>query len=210
MSITEESWKYAINLSEIEEKRFIDFELHINEHCNQILKLLEESFLQGIIYQVNTGQSYDEELRLLVEKNKKLRQEVEDKLKTVSRQQTQYENYKQDQKLLSQEVKETHEAFLMAKKYYKKFLKMYYCIESRTDDKQVIYIQFFTEAKKDTENYSVRLIRNLKSKQYELLSTTPKLKMLKEYQRILQETEDVPGALCTIRDEFVTIKGAKK
>lgn len=72
-----------------------------------------------------------------------------------------------DHKLLTQEIKETHEAFLMAKKYYKKFLKIYYCIEKRSSDTQVIFVQFFTESKKDNENYSVRLLRHTTTGQYE-------------------------------------------
>lgn len=72
-----------------------------------------------------------------------------------------------DQKLISQEIKETHEAFLMAKKYYKKFLKMYHTIESRNAEKQTIYLQFFTEAKRDSEYYSVRLLRDMKLGQYQ-------------------------------------------
>lgn len=72
-----------------------------------------------------------------------------------------------DQKLLSQEVKETHEAFLMAKKYYKKFLKLYYFIENRSKEKQTIFLQFFSETKKDSEKYSVRLLRDTKSGNYD-------------------------------------------
>lgn len=71
-----------------------------------------------------------------------------------------------DQKLLSQEIKETHEAFLMAKKYYKKFLKMYYTVETRNTESQMIFIQFFTEAKNDSDNYSVRLLRDCKTGHY--------------------------------------------
>lgn len=72
-----------------------------------------------------------------------------------------------DHKLLSQEIKETHEAFLMAKKYYKKYLKMYYTIESRNGGMQTIFLQFFTEAKKESENYSVRLLRDTKTGFYQ-------------------------------------------
>lgn len=72
-----------------------------------------------------------------------------------------------DQKLLSQEIKEKHEAFLMAKKCYKKFLKMYYSVDPKIDCKQAAYVQFFTEAKKESDNYSVRLIKNLESGKYD-------------------------------------------
>lgn len=44
---------------------------------------------------------------------------------------------------------------------------MYFSIESRKNDNQVIFVQFFTESKKDNENYSVRLIRNIKNGKYE-------------------------------------------
>lgn len=66
-----------------------------------------------------------------------------------------------------QEIKEKHEAFLMAKKYYKKFLKMYFTIESKKDDSQTIFIQFFTEARKDSGKYSVRLQRDISKCKYE-------------------------------------------
>lgn len=72
-----------------------------------------------------------------------------------------------DQKLLSQGIKETHEAFLMAKKLYKKYLKIYYTIESRIDGSQTIFVQFFTEAKKESENYSIRLTRDTKIGRYQ-------------------------------------------
>lgn len=72
-----------------------------------------------------------------------------------------------DQKIITQEIKETHEAFLMAKKYYKKYLKMYHTIESSNGETQTIFLQFFTEAKRDSELYSVRLSRNSKTRSYE-------------------------------------------
>lgn len=68
---------------------------------------------------------------------------------------------------MSQEIKETHEAFLMAKKYYKKFLKMYYTIESKSEGSQTVFVQFFTEAKKESENYTVRLLRDTKTGSYQ-------------------------------------------
>lgn len=76
-----------------------------------------------------------------------------------------------DQKLISQEIKETHESFLMAKKYYKKFLKMYHTIESKNSETQTIFLQFFTEARRDSENYSVCLLRNTKIGQYQRKSS---------------------------------------
>lgn len=72
-----------------------------------------------------------------------------------------------DQKLLSQGVINRHEAFLMAKKYYKKFLKMYCTIESKNSSKQVIYVQFFTEFKKESEINSLRLSQDIDSEGYQ-------------------------------------------
>lgn len=72
-----------------------------------------------------------------------------------------------DQKLLSQELKDTHEAFLMAKKYYKKYLKIYYTIEAKKGDKHSIFIQFFAEAKRDTDLYSIRLQFDTKTGVYQ-------------------------------------------
>lgn len=68
-----------------------------------------------------------------------------------------------DQKLLAKEIKDTHEAFLMAKKFYKKHLKIYYTIESRKGEKQTIFVQFFTEVKKETDAYSVKLLCDTKT-----------------------------------------------
>lgn len=71
-----------------------------------------------------------------------------------------------DQKLLSQEIKDTHEAFLMAKKYYKKYFKLYYTIEYEQDNTQKIIVQFFTESRKTTDNYSICLLRDMKTSSY--------------------------------------------
>nr|XP_026488364.1 uncharacterized protein LOC113395039 [Vanessa tameamea] len=211
MSVIEAKWNYKISLSEIEDSFYSNFELQLNNICENVLKALEDGFLiESINYQANIAQTYDEELKLIIENNKELRQEIALQLNEITRQQTQYENYKQDQKLLTQEIKETHEAFLMAKKCYKKFLKIYYSIESRSGNSQVIFVQFFTETKKDTENYSVRLLRNIESGKYELQSIYPKLKTFKDLQRMLKETNDVPGVLCCLRQAFTLLKDAKK
>ncbi|CAH2037468.1 unnamed protein product, partial [Iphiclides podalirius] len=152
----------------------------------------------------------DDDLKNIMENNKNLRHEIDIKIKELQRQQVRYKTFKHDQKLLSQEIKEKHEAFLMAKKSYKKNLKMYYTIESKIDNKQTSYIQFFTEAKKDSDNYSVRLLKNLESGKYELFSTNPKLKDFKEIQRKLEESNDPPGALCCIREFFLAVKSSNK
>ncbi|CAG9584649.1 unnamed protein product [Danaus chrysippus] len=206
----EENWNYKIDLNEIEGTLFGNFELEINNLCKDVLLALEQGFISNPIdYQANLAQTYDEELKNLVECNKSLKQKIDNKIKTLTQQQTQYETFKKDQKLLTQEIKETHEAFLMAKKCYKKILKMYFSIESRKNDNQVIFVQFFTESKKDSENYSVRLIRNIKNGKYELQSVNPKLKCFKELQKELYDTNNVPGILCTLRQAFVALKDKK-
>lgn len=80
-----------------------------------------------------------------------------------------------EQKVLSREIKDTHEAFLMAKKYYKKYLKIYYTIEARKGDEQTIFVQFFTEAKKDMDLYSIRLLCDTKTGNYECKSWSQEL-----------------------------------
>lgn len=55
----------------------------------------------------------------------------------------------------------------MAKKFYKKYLKIYYTIEARKGDKQTIFVQFFAEAKKDTDLYSIRLLYDTKRGLYQ-------------------------------------------
>lgn len=44
---------------------------------------------------------------------------------------------------------------------------MYYTIELKSGGTQTIYVQFFTESKKESENYSVRLERNTKTGGYQ-------------------------------------------
>ncbi|XP_013199822.1 uncharacterized protein LOC106142568 [Amyelois transitella] len=209
MSVFQDDWDFRFDVQNIEKGSHLQskvFDLH-----ELILKLIEEGLkTQDINYNGSLSQGHDQELKILMEKNKNLRQEIESKLDGITRQQSQYEKYKQDQKQLSQEIKETHEAFLMAKKYYKKFLKMYYTIEMRTGDKQTIFVQFFTESKKDSDNYSMRMLRDTKTGYYELLSTTPKIPSLKEIQRKLKDSNDVPGCLCSVRQAFITMKANKK
>ncbi|XP_063824966.1 uncharacterized protein LOC135074563 [Ostrinia nubilalis] len=209
MSVIEE-WSFQNNIRDIDVDLFDNFAQVINIKRDNILILLDDGFkVQKCIFNGTINVNNDDELQILNEQNKQLRCDIESKIEELGRQQNKYESYKRDQKLLSQEVKETHEAFLMAKKCYKKFLRVYYSIEKRNKDKQTIFFQFFTESKKDSENYSVRLIRDSKSGYYELLSTTPKLNSLKELQRRLKETNDVPGIMCSIRQAFVVIKENK-
>ncbi|KAI5651863.1 chromosome segregation protein spc25 domain-containing protein [Phthorimaea operculella] len=185
----------------------MEFDTRINSLRNEVLNL--NGFKKQMYDNNDISPSHDEELKTLIEKNKQLRNEIDKKLEELNKQKSEYETYKQDQKLLSQEIKDTHEAFLMAKKFYKKNLKIYYTIETRSNEKQTIYLQFFTEAKKECENYSIRLLRNTKTEHYELLETKPKLKKFDELKTTLQETNDVPGVLCDIREAFLKIKNKK-
>ncbi|XP_026752721.2 uncharacterized protein LOC113512947 [Galleria mellonella] len=212
MSVIEDVWNFQFDLHDIEKENFSEFNLKVNNMNEHIIKLLDDGFKSPTYnYNVNMAQHHDDdELKNLIDKNKQLRQDIEVKLEEIARRQTRYEQCKQDQKLLSQEIKETHEAFLMAKKYYKKFLKMYYTIESRSTEKLVIFIQFFTENKKDSDNYSLSLSRDSKSGNYDLLNVTPKLPIFKEVQKKFKETNDLPGALYCIRQAFVHIRTSKK
>ncbi|KAM3964377.1 uncharacterized protein ACR2FA_001352 [Aphomia sociella] len=211
MSVIDDIWDYQLDLHTIEEENYSEFDVKISNISEHIIKLLEDGFKrQSFNYNGIVAQNNDDELRNLVDKNKQLRLDIDVKLEEISQHQSRYEHFKQEQKLLSQEIKETHEAFLMAKKYYKKFLKMYYTIESRSNEKLTIYVQFFTEAKKDSDNYSVILTRDSKTGNYELISASPKLQIFKEVQKRLKETRDLPGALYCIRQAFIYIKPNKK
>lgn len=43
-----------------------------------------------------------------------------------------------------------------------------------------------------------------------VLSTNPRIRNFKEIQRKLQESNDTPGALCSIRQYFLTLKATYK
>lgn len=86
---------------------------------------------------------------------------------------------------------------------------MYYAIESREAEKETIFIQFFTECKKDPENYSVRLLRNTKLRHYQILQISPKIKIEKELKQKIYIPDDVSALLCCIRQEFLNIKQNK-
>ncbi|KAJ0177215.1 hypothetical protein K1T71_007224 [Dendrolimus kikuchii] len=211
MSVLEENWDLNLDLNSVEKRNIEQFELSLSYVNEKVSKILENGFRsQNQFLNGNAHLCYDDELKALMEKNKLLRYEVDYKLDELSKQQTRYESCKKDQKLLSEEIKERHEAFLMAKKSYKKFLKLYHTVENKNNDRQTIFVQFFTETKKESENYSVRLLKDLKTGKYHLINTIPKLPNEKELQRILGETNDVPGALCCIREEFLMIKSSKK
>ncbi|KAJ8730106.1 hypothetical protein PYW07_017144 [Mythimna separata] len=211
MSIIEEIWDVQINLNLIEENSYTEFEAKVISLHEHVLNVISNDFRAKKYnnYNNNIARNHDDELKTLIERNKQLRHDIDTKLEELAQQKIQYENYKKDQKLLSQEIKETHEAFLMAKKYYKKFLKMYYTIESKTEGSQTVFVQFFTEAKRESENYSLRLLKDTKTGCYQLSSVTPKLSIFKEVQKRLQETNDVPGALCCIRQAFMIKKNKK-
>ncbi|CAG9786169.1 unnamed protein product [Diatraea saccharalis] len=210
MSVTESNWNFCIFAKDIEKELYQNFEKTINNSRETVAKLLEAGFKTNrLVHDGITIFNNDNEMEVLVEKNKQLRHDINIKIGEVESQQYKYETFKKDQKLLSQEIKETHEAFLMAKKFYKKYLKIYYTIEARDGTKQKIFVQFFTESRKEPESYSVRLQRDTKSGCYELLYTTPNLNLLKEYQRRLKQTNDVPELLCCIKQAFDLIKLSK-
>ncbi|XP_034830694.1 uncharacterized protein [Maniola hyperantus] len=206
MGIIDENWNYEIDIDECEERSNRLFELQINTSCESVLKALDKGFVNIVEDKDCLARNNDEELQLLFERNKELKQDIETILKEISQQQIQFENFKRDQKLLKQEVKETHEAFLMARKHFKKSLNIYYSIDSRSKDTQLVFIQFFTELKKNGEHYSVYLMKNIKTRQYTLQSINPKIKLFKELQRRLQENNDVAGVLCYIREAFIVHK----
>ncbi|XP_049869294.1 uncharacterized protein LOC126369051 [Pectinophora gossypiella] len=206
MAVIDDNWNFRIENMRNDSCK--DFESRVKCLCDEVLQL--NGFRVQQYDTNNISPSNDEELKILIDNNKQLRNEIEKKHEELSKQKNQYENFKQDQKLLSQEVKDTHEAFLMAKKFYKKYLKMYYTTELKNGDKQTIYIQFFTEAKKESEYYSIRLHRDCKTEHYELFETTPKVPIFEELKKSLQETNDVAGMLCSIRQAFMKIKKSKK
>ncbi|XP_023941316.1 uncharacterized protein LOC112048143 [Bicyclus anynana] len=206
MGIADENWDYEIDFEECVKSSNDLFQSELNNICQNVLKTIDNGFVNVDVDKDSLARNNDDEIKLLSEKNKDLKLEIETKLKELTQQQGQYENFKQDHKLLEQQVKKTHEAFLMARKHHKKCLNMYYSIESKSNESQLVFIQFFTELKKNNENYSVNLLRNPQTRQYTLQSTNPTLKNFKELQRQMKETNDVPAVLCCIREAFKTHK----
>ncbi|KOB77121.1 Protein translocase subunit SecA [Operophtera brumata] len=140
MSVIDDNWDYSIDLHHFDNVSYYELKATICNIKELILHELEDSYkLHKFVYNGKVAQSHDDELKDLVEKNR----------------------------ILRNELKETHEAFLMAKKYYKKFLKMYHTVESMNSETQTIFLQYFTEAKRDSQNYSIRLLRNIKTRQYQ-------------------------------------------
>ncbi|KAG6462751.1 hypothetical protein O3G_MSEX013440 [Manduca sexta] len=207
----EDEWNLNLLLEDIEYSSFAEFEICFSNIHTAINTLLDNAFkLEKSKNTKFTTESYDEELKYLCDKNKILKQELDALSEQISKKQLQYEERKKDVKLFEQEIKDRHEAFLMAKKNYKKILKIYFTIESKDAEKETIFIQFFTEARKESENYSVHLVKDTKLGHFQILSTTPNLEEFKEIKRKLLETNDVPGALCSIRQAFKTLKSNKK
>ncbi|VVC87318.1 unnamed protein product [Leptidea sinapis] len=211
MSVIENTSDYLINLNAIQEDALLSFESCLNSISERVLHLLHQDSL-GLHLNSKENQlsKNEEDLHSLIEINQKLRHDIEFKIKDLKIQQTQYDNFKQEQKILSNEIKETHEAYLRAKKYLKKHLKFFFTISETNDTAdQVIFVQFFTEARKESECYSVKLSRNIKSQKYTLLNINPELKISKDIQRLLQEDNCVPGVLSCIREAFRVLKDDK-
>ncbi|XP_063533923.1 uncharacterized protein LOC134744149 [Cydia strobilella] len=209
MSVIDETWDFKIDIKQIDEQLFCEFKSDEGDLSKQIANQLGFQ-TQNLNYSVSSAKNSDDELRVITEKNKQLVHDIKSKVEEYEQQQVEYSKFKSEQKLLTMEIKDTHEAFLMAKKYYKKFLKIYFTIELRNDGKDGIFLQFFTEAKKESKGNSVYLLRDSKTKHYEVLEITPGQEICKEVQQKLQATNDVPGALCYIRQHFMKIKKGKK
>ncbi|XP_063380680.1 uncharacterized protein LOC134667271 [Cydia fagiglandana] len=210
MSVIDETWDFKIDTKQLDKKLFCEFQSDVRNLSKQIENQLDGFQTQNLNYSGSSSKNSDDELRMIIEKNKQLVHDIKSKVEEYEQQQVKYSKFKSEQKLLAKEIKDTHEAFLMAKKYYKKFLKIYFTIESRNDGKDGIFLQFFTEAKKESKGNSVYLLRDSKTKHYEVLEITPGQEICKEVQQKLQATNDVPGALCYIRRHFMKIKKGKK
>ncbi|XP_073945320.1 uncharacterized protein isoform X2 [Choristoneura fumiferana] len=167
MSVFDEAWDFRLDLMESESKMLCDFKANVCHLSKQISNQLEEFQVQNFNYSGNACRNSDDELKIITERNKQLVHEIKTKVEEYERQQIQYGKFKSDQKLLAKEIKDTHEAFLMAKKYYKKYLKIYFTVEARKDGKQQIFLQFFTEVKKESKEYSVQLLKDTNTKRYE-------------------------------------------
>ncbi|XP_011562366.3 uncharacterized protein LOC105392441 [Plutella xylostella] len=210
MTIIDNNWDFRVDIHGSEKESYSRFQEKVSNSTEQLVKIINVGFQSNQPNRKpNQKFNCDVDLQSLIEKNKQLKSDIDSKLQELTKNQEQYEGYKKDRKLLSQEIKETHEAFLSAKKYYKKFLKIYYTIESTADNKQSVFVQFFTESKKETDNYSVRLIRDSKTGHYELTDMTPKVKSFSEVQKKLLDTNDLPGALCHMRQLFLKMKQSK-
>ncbi|XP_063361682.1 uncharacterized protein LOC134650680 [Cydia amplana] len=211
MSVIDETWDFKIDIKQLDKNLFCEFKSDVGNLSKQIANQLDGLQTQNIInYSGRSAKNSDDELRMITEKNKQLVHDIKFKVEEYEQQQVKYSKFKSEQKLLANEIKDTHEAFLMAKKYYKKFLKIYFTIESRKDGKDGIFLQFFTEAKKESKGNSVYLLRDSKTKHYEVLEIRPGQEICKEVQQKLQATDDVPGALCYIRQHFMKMKKGKK
>ncbi|CAK1547188.1 unnamed protein product [Leptosia nina] len=208
MNVVEES----LNFMALEDVLFKNTEADINSCTQEILSIFQNTFPKAIPYNDdNSAHTHEEQLQILSNSNQSLRKEIDEKIRGLAIQQSQYENYKQEHKFLTCKIKDTHESFLMARKCYKKYLNFYYTIESRDKEQQTIFVQFFSESKSDSEKYSVRLLRNTKTGKYSLLSIHPKDKInLKDAQIILEENNNVPGLLSFIRQKFYLLKYRKK
>ncbi|XP_047994989.1 uncharacterized protein LOC125233150 [Leguminivora glycinivorella] len=210
MSVIDETWAFKIDIKQLDKQLFSEFKADDPNLSKQITNQLHGFQTQTLNYSGSLAKNSDDELRMITEKNKQLVHNIKSKVEEYEQQQEKYNKFKSEQKILATEIKDTHEAFLMAKKYYKKFLKIYFTIESRTDGKDGIFLQFFTEAKKESKGNSVYLLRDSKTKHYEVLQITPGQEICKEVQQKLQVTNDVPGALCYIRHHFMKMKKGKK
>ncbi|CAF4922109.1 unnamed protein product [Pieris macdunnoughi] len=200
-----------LDFDKLEEKLYGIFETSVLNYTQDILNVFDNrGILQKPAYLKNSANTLEEELDILHQLNKNLRKEIEENLEKLSQKQNEYEGFKQDHKLVTNQIKETHESLLMARRCYKNFLNFYYTIESRQTDQQVIFIQFFTQSKRDSEKYSIRLLRNTQTGKYSLQETNPTLKNNKYAERILEHTNNVPGVLAYIRLGFVLIKKHKK
>ncbi|CAH4032574.1 uncharacterized protein LOC123715015 [Pieris brassicae] len=200
-----------LDFDKLEEKMYGIFKTSVLNYTQDILNLFDNRcILQKPAYRPNSANTLEEELDILHQLNKNLKKEIDENLEKLSQKQNEYESFKQDHKLITNQIKETHESLLMARRCYKNFLNFYYTIESKQIDQQVIFIQFFTQSKRDSEKYSIRLLRNTQTGKYSLQEINPTLKNNKYVVRILEHTNNVPGVLAYIRQGFVYMKKHKK
>lgn len=95
MSIIEEIWDIQINLDQIEENSYNEFEAKVVSSHEHVINVIENGFrVNKYNCSNNVALNHDDELKILIERNKQLRLDIDTKLEEFSQQKVQYENYK--------------------------------------------------------------------------------------------------------------------
>lgn len=95
MSVIEENWNFWVNFQDIEKTHYQEFQQKINLMSEKLTLILEDGFkVQRFVYNGSIDHNNDDELRMLLERNKHLRHDIDAKLEDLKGQQMKYESYK--------------------------------------------------------------------------------------------------------------------